>query len=274
MTVSWSKLRGTSEESFNEITTLSNNNIPRLFVDIFGLQFKSPINRIIVTTDVEYNKKEIETPAEEKEETPSTLQKKQISLNLSDIPFLGIEKIPRQREKSDALGKIYFNTIEPEIDKQFKNVVEKINKGWVYAYIKQLRSALQNKILTGAPENYNYLASLIGVDSEVNVVNLDKNIVTSLNEVEAFLKYFVDIMVRRVTKTGSRKDLFDVSDDLGKDVVRKKIKSLLGVEEKDESSQKTSQATPEQELKQIKISEPTEARIVIRNILLEKMKHF
>jgi hypothetical protein len=267
----WSAIRGNNEGEFIQLTTLSNDRVPALFTNTFGLQFNSPIARVMITDDTEYGQKNVEKKGEAPEETPADLSKKQVSFELSNIPFLGIDKIPRRGGSETSL---YFNFPTPNIKNEYNNIIGLLKQGWVSAYVKQLKSALDNGIIKGAPINYNFLGALIGKDSGADVKTLDKDTINALNGIESFLKSFVDIMVRRVRKTGAEKGVYDIEDTIGKQMIKDKLRAILGVEgNTQEPAQKSAQKPGSAPFPKAKIAESTGVRNMVQDILSKNLKH-
>jgi len=269
----WSAIRGNNEGEFIQLTTLSNNRVPALFTNSFGLKFNSPIVKVMVTDDTEYGKKTVEKQGEIPQETPADLSKKQVSYELSNLSFLGIDKIPR---KGGSETSIYFNFPTPALQNEYNNIIGLLQQGWINSYIKQIKSAKDNGVLSGAPANYNFLASIIGKDEKVDVKNLDKDIVNALNGIESFLKSFVNTMVRRVRKTGAEKGIFDVEDTIAKQMIKDRLKALLGVKEQEgQSAAAQKSAAPKSgTAAKMKFAESSSVRSIIKDILSENLKHF
>ncbi|MEK6829599.1 MAG: hypothetical protein AABY15_05765, partial [Nanoarchaeota archaeon] len=275
----WSAIRGNSVGEFIELTTLSNQRIPGVFSNLFGLNFDSSIVKVIVTDDTEFGVKKVEVPAKEvPTETPADLSKKQVSLELVNLPFLGIDKIPR---KGGSETSLYFNFPTAQYQNGYNAIVDAINKGWVKAYITELKNALNNKTISGAPVNFPYLANLIGKDSAADIKTMDQALVNSLSGLESFLKFFVNSLVRRVRKTGEEKGLYDIEDIVGKDMIKSQLKSILGIEKAPESAGNQSKAQVKSEpkigekpFKRAKFAENQQIRGIVKNILSDNMKHF
>jgi len=230
----WSELRG-NPDSDNGISFLKKTNInlqtATKTIDIFRLDISEGIVSAAVSvagtsgavgSDVQKSQKELATSQE--------------SYELAKIPFLGIAKIPRRGGSETS---IYFNFPTENHQKGYQNAVKSLEQHWIKSYITQINSALANNIVTGAPVGYKFLEGLIGKDSDADVNAMDKDLINAFNGLENFLKYFVDTMVRRVRKTGAEKGIVDVQDTVGKDVIKNKIRGLLGV-----SSPKTAVNAP------------------------------
>lgn len=279
MPLRWSAIRGNSVGEFIELTTLSNQRVPRLFSEIFGLKFDSLILKVIVTNDTEYGSKRIEVPAQQNLsniplETPADLSKKQVSFELINLPFLGIDKIPR---KGGSETSLFFNFPTPQSQQGYNSIVDAAAKGWIKAYAVEVKNALDNKIIKGAPSSLPYLSSLIGKDDSVDLKNIDPTLFNSLNGLESFLRFFVNNLVRRVRKTGAEKGIYDIEDIVGKDMIKDRLRSILGVQKAAEVD-KTGPESPSKDVKKnfpkAKFAENQQVRDIIKDILSENLKHF
>ncbi len=260
VTHEWSEIRGNSAVDFLKNTNI-NLQSSNKSIGIFGLDISEGIVSVSVSSPGTSGQV---GSSFKPEETPADLSKKQVSYELANLPFLGIEKIPR---KGGSETSLYFNFPNTSIQDEFNNITGLLKQGWINSYIKQIKTAKDYGILSGAPVNYNFLATLIGKDPSVDVKNLDKDTVNALNGLESFLKSFVNTMVRRVRKTGAEKGLYDVEDTIGKEMIKNQIKSLIGA--KKTTGSKTGGAA-----RKIKFAESSDVRSIIKDILSENLKHF
>jgi len=200
---------------------------------------------------------------------PGSLAKEQQQLSLSEIPFLNIESIPRVGGVTPDV--LYFNFPTASHKEGYEKVVKAIGQGWIKSYITQIKTALEQSVINGAPATHQYLSNIIGKDAGADVTAMDQNLVNSFNGVENFLKYFVETMVRRVRKSGNEKGLMDVADSKGKDIIKNKLKELVGKVE----------PTPKKVVKNAAPAKNTpvkkKARTLqeaIREIISQNLKHF
>lgn len=240
---------------------------PNKSASILGFKLS---DRIVSAKVVSTGKASLKTFTQPGEQAPPAGQE---SLELSNIPFLGINKIPR---KGGSETSIYFNFPTQNHLQGYNNAVKSIKNGWIKSYITQAKSALDNNVITGAPVNYRYLSGLIGTDADADVNTLDKDLINSLNGLENFLKYFVDTMVRRVRKTGKEKGIMDIQDEIGKNIVKNRLKSLLGVESEEEKIPTTTPSAAPVAKKPPKLKVPRakneSIRRTIRDIILNNFK--
>ena len=278
--VRWDRIRGASEAEFNQNTILSNSNIPKIFGDIFGLEFSSPIVKVSVGPSTEYADEKIQRP--EKEKTEEELSKTQETYDLANAPFIGIKSLPDDEDAywndkgvlvKNNIGRIYLNAPDAAYLKQFENVVQNLNNNVIASDFTKLKSLIDNKVINGAPANYLWLANLIGKDTLGNKID-DKNLINSLNRIEAFLRYFVDIIVKYAGKKSRDAGKANVPNDKIKDLIKTNLRNYLGVKvgEKTSEEQPAAQA-PAQIKPRIK---PKNENIVnsLKNIISESLKHF
>jgi hypothetical protein len=265
----WGQLRGQNQSEFKSNTVFTTTSIPNIFTDIFGLTFDSPIK--MLTVDVNTN---FEAPKwSEKEETPKELATKQFVYELDKMPFLKIKQIPRSAKSSDSQNQLFFNFPASEDKKGFESVVNFINKGWLDSYVKSIRKAMDNGIVSGAPSNMPYLANLIGKQENISSENIDKNIYNSLLGLDMFLKYFVNNMVLRAKQSGPNRAIYDIDDEVGKKFIKDTILSMLGKGEAEKVSQSPGKKQPVKKVKKISIPESKVIVDNIYNILSERLKH-
>ncbi len=273
----WSQLRGQNATEFQSNTVFATNAIPGVFTKFFMLPFESPIKDIEIDSSQSF-----EQPKwTEKEETPADLSKKQVSYELSRLP-LGITSIPRKGEGKETTGSVYFNFPSATEQAGFNEVVKALDKNWLNAYIKKVKAALDNGVITEIPAQYPYLANLMKSDIVAEAAKLqaaapliDQDTQNALLGIENFLKYFVGTMVRRFRKSGAEKGLYDVEDTVGRNAIKSKIKSLLSSSiTPGQPKQKVQSANPSKPLKKIKMAESKSVKDYILKILSENLKHF
>lgn len=287
VTVSWKKIRtnkGNDENSFNKNTVLSNSNVPAIFDDIFGLEFSSPIVKVIIGKSTEYTDGKIQRPEKvEPEKTEQELAVTQQQYDLSKAPFLGIKKLGGEYydEKGilvkNNVGRVYFHAPNNEYLIQFENVVKNLDNQVLKSDFSQLRDSLKNKVITGAPAGYVWLAALIGKDTSGNKVE-DKNFIGSLNRIEAFLKYFVARIVKYAGKSKRQQGDTNTPNTDIQDLIKTNLKSYLGIKSDSEVTPTVaSTVAPEVNTGGIKpkISPKNESIVnYLKNIISENLKHF
>ena len=208
---------------------------------------------------------------------PKALSKELQVMKLAELPFLGISKITRPTNKAGEAVSLYFNFPTPEHKAGHGKVVQSIKQGWVKSYITQLRTAITNKALKGAPSTHKYLANIIGEDPELDVNELgDENLVNSINGIENFLKYFVNTTVSNVRKSGAQKGITGVDDKIGRETINNKLKELLGVAEAapEEKTPVATKAAPKSSLNKGANVVKESVRSAVREIISKNMKHF
>lgn len=264
----WSQLRGQNSTEFQSNTVFATNAIPGIFTNFFMLPFESPIKSVGVDSSTSFEQPQWT----EKEETPADLSKKQVSYELSKLP-LGIPSIPRQGEGKDTIGNVYFNFPSATEQAGFNEVVKALEKNWLSAYIKKVKAALDNGVISEIPAQYPYLSNLMKSDivSESAPV-IDQDTQNALLGIENFLKYFVRTMVRRFRKSGAEKGLYDVEDTVGRNAIKNKLKTLLGM--KLQQSKQVAPAQAPKPIKKIKMAESKSVKDYILKILSENLKHF
>ena len=204
-------------------------------------------------------------------QVPNSLAKEQQQFSFADMPFLGISGIPRG--KGGTPDKIYFNFPTANHKNSHGKVVSLIKQGWIKSYITQIKTALEQGVLRGAPATHQYLSNIIGKDADADITTMDQDLVNSLNGMENFLKYFVETMVRRVRKSGAEKGLTDVVDVKGKEAIKNKLKELFGLTEP--LKQKVVKKTAPSGGSKIKNKFLKEGiREAVREIISKNMKHF
>jgi len=256
----WLEVRGQNKVDFLKNTNINLQTATKS-IDIFKLDISEGIVSAVVSLAGTSGAIGAKEPAVSQKE----LSTNQESYKLAGIPFLGIDKIPR---KGGSETSIYFNFPTTNHLKGYKNAIKSLEQNWVKSYITQIKSALDNNIVTGAPVNYPYLSNLIGKDADADISIMDKDLVNSFNGIENFLKYFVDTMVRRVRKTGAEKGLVDVDDKVGKDVIKNKLKDLFGVTTP-EAAPSTPKAAVAQKKPKLKRPMAESVREAVRKILGE-----
>jgi hypothetical protein len=279
-TVSWKKIRenkGIDKGGFDKNTVLSNSNVPAMFEDIFGLDFSSPIVKVIVGTSTEYADEKIERP--EKEKTPEELATTQQHYDLINAPFLGIQKLGGEYYNEKGLpvmnnvGRVYLHASNSEYLTQFENVVKNLNDKFLASDFSQLRDNLTNKIITGAPSGYPWLASLIGKDTtETNFEGT--NFAGSLNRIEAFLKYFVAIIVDYAGKSKRQKGNTNTPNTAVQDLIKTNLKNYLGVKTTESAPAAQAAEAPSESEPINQIKEHKGIVDSLRNIISENLKHF
>lgn len=278
--ISWSSIRENSEQEFNTNTVFSNSQIPKLFTEVFNLQFTSPIIKVIVTNSEDYTQS-VDLGVKEKEKTEEELSKTQEEYDLSNAPFIGIKSLPDDEDAywdergvlvKNNIGRVYFNAPDAVYLKQFENVVQNLNNNIIASDFTKLKSLIDNKIINGAPANYLWLANLIGKDTLGNKIE-DKNIINSLNRIEAFLRYFVDIIVKYAGKKSREVGKANIPNDKVKELIKINLRNILGVKfgEQPHGEQPVTQKTKIQP----KIKPKNESIVSsLKDIISESLKHF
>lgn len=206
---------------------------------------------------------------------PNKLSKQLRSMKLAELPFLGISRIKRPSNRGVEPFTLYFNFPTESHKTGFNKIVKSIKQGWLKSYITQLRTALNNGVIKGAPSTHKYLAKIIGEDSELDVRTLgDENLVNALNGMENFLKYFVNTMVTNVRKSGTQKGATGVDDTIGREVIDNKLKELLGVTKAPESAtQPNAKPKPKKTISRKNLTSEG-IRQAVREVISKNMKHF
>ncbi len=275
--VKWSRIRGASKEELIQNTLLSNSSAPKIFTDIFGLELSSPIIKVSVGTSTEYADEKIQRP--EKEKSEEELATTQQSYDLMNAPFIGVKSLPDApywNEKGvlvkNNIGRVYFNAPDASYLKQFTNVTKNLDNKVIESDFRKLKSWLDAKAITGAPEGYPWLANLIGEDTTGRKIE-DERFIGSLNRIEAFLRYFVDIIVQYAGKKKREKGAASVSDDEMKELIKKNLRNYLGVNvaEQPQNSEEPKEPKKNKPKGGIK-SEGVVGSL--RKIISENMKHF
>lgn len=277
--VSWSELRGQNATELQSNTVFATNAIPGIFTKFFKLSFNAPIKNVEIKSSTNLEKPQWS----EVEETPADLSKKQVSYMLSKLPF-GMPSIPRQGEKKDTIGNVYFNFPSATEQAGFNEIVKALEKNWLSAYIKKVRAALDNGVISEIPAQYPYLANLMKSDvvaeaeaapSEPVTPVIDQDTQNALLGIENFLKYFVGTMVRRFRKSGTEKGLYDIEDTVGKNAIKNKLKILLKPQQvAPVNKTQRKQARRYNTANAQKKNESKEVRDYIFKILSENLKHF
>lgn len=279
ISIPWNYIRGNSESEFFNRVKFSNSHIPTLFLEKFSIDINSPVINIQILESSEKNQK-IESP--QKEKTPEELSKEQYYYDLSKINFLGIKKLNGKKngmyynEKNllvpNNIARVYFNAPNDEYYKEFNNVVKNLDNKILNSDISTLKMWLDNNIIDGAPTNYQWLANVIGKDTIGNKIE-DKNFINSLNRIEAFLKYFVSLIVPYAGAQRRSKGLAGEKDEESKQVqelIKTNLRKILGKEAATTNNQQTSKT----KTKASAFKENFEIPKLIRNILFENLKHF
>ncbi len=269
--IRWGQLRGQNKTEFNSNTVFATTAIPDMFTNIFGLSFDSPVNSVLVDISTSF-----ETPQwSQQEKTPKELATSQFSFDLSKNPIFKLNQILRKRPTSNNPGEIFFNFPTAEDQRGFDSVVEFIKNGWIDAYAKKVKNALENGIVTGAPSNMPYLAALIGKQDGISADTIGKDTYNSLLGLDNFLKYFVNNMVIRTKKGGPQRGVSDIEDAAGKQALKDGLLTAIGkapaVETKPQPVTKTSKIDKGRRLK---LPENQQVRDIVQKILSENMKHF
>lgn len=266
----WNQLRGQNAAEFQSNTVFATNAIPGVFTKFFMLPFESPIKDIEIDSSQSFEQPQWT----EKEETPADLSKKQVSYELSRLP-LGIPSIPRKGEGKDTIGNIYFNFPSATEQAGFNEVVKALDKNWLSAYIKKVKAALDNGVISEIPAQYPYLANLMksNIVSEAAPI-IDQDTQNALLGIENFLKYFVGTMVRRFRKSGAEKGLYDVEDTIGRNAIKNKLKMQLGVKPQQAVPAQTSAPATKQPVRKQKVAESKSVKDYVLKILSENLKHF
>ena len=264
--VLWWEIRGNNHSEFLNNTVLGKSKIPLLFTKKFGLNFDSPIEEIII---IPYKKSYEDIKRSEKQKTPEELSKTQQYYDLSNAPFIGINKLGGEyyNERGvlvkNNVGRVYFNAPNSDVLNNFKNVVKNLNNKTLWSDFRQLKSWLDAKAINGAPENYLWLADLIGKDTTKRKID-DKNFLDSLNRIEAFLRYFVDIIVKYAGRAKRNKGQTDIPNNEIKELIKDNLRKYLGIDSQEEKKQnKTQQKNPKPQKK---------SRIIKENIVLSIKK--
>lgn len=278
----WSQLRGQNATEFQSNTLFATNTIPGIFTNFFMLPFESPIKSVEVDSSQSFEQPQWT----EKEESPADLSKKQVSYELSKLP-LGIPSIPRQGEGKDTIGNVYFNFPSATEQAGFNEVVKALEKNWLSAYIKKLKAALDNGVISEIPAQYPYLANLMKSNIVAEAAPLkaaaplqnaapliDQDTQNAMLGIENFLKYFVGTMVRRFRKSGAEKGLYDVEDTVGRNAIKNKLKTLLGIKSQQSKQVAPGQSKTPKPIKKIKMAESKSVKDYILKILSENLKHF
>jgi hypothetical protein len=193
---------------------------------------------------------------------------------------------------------VYFNFPSATEQAGFNEVVKALDKNWLSAYIKKVKAALDNGVITEIPAQYPYLANLMKSDIVAEATKkiqlatssgaaaplkaaaplqaaaplIDQDTQNALLGIENFLKYFVGTMVRRFRKSGAEKGLYDIEDTVGRNTIKSKIKSLLSPSSPSGQSKQKVQTAKNQ--KKIKVAESKSVKDYIFKILSENLKHF
>jgi len=246
--VKWSQIHGNSESDFTKNTAFSNSHIPELFTNLFKLQFAAPITKVVVTDSTDFTKG-VDWNEAEQEKTEQELAVTQQQCDLNKAPFLGIKKLGGEywNEKGilvkNNVGRVYFHASNNEYLKQFESVVKNLDNNIISSDFSQLRANLANKVITGAPKGYPWLANLIGVDTSGNQVE-DKNFAGSLDRIEAFLKYFVATIVKYAGKSKREKGDTNVPNTEIQELIKTNLKNYLGIESPEGAASEVPGAAP------------------------------
>lgn len=269
--IRWGQLRGQDKTEFNRNTVFATTAIPDMFTNIFGLPFDSPVSSVVVDISTSF-----ETPKwSQQEKTPKELAATQFSFDISKNPILRLNQIARKRPTSNNPGEIFFNFSTAEDKRGFDSVVEFIKKGWLDAYSKKVKNALENGIITGAPSTMPYLAALIGKQEGVSADTIGKDEYNSLLGLDNFLKYFVNNMVVRTKKGGPQRGISDIEDVIGKQALKDRLLTAIGKTPAVETEPQPGIEAPKTNKgEKIRIPENQQVRDIVQKILSENMKHF
>lgn len=277
-TISWGFLRGNSPKEFENRTIFSNSRIPTIFSEKFNIEINSPIVKVTIMSSTETDEK-IQRP--EVEKTEEELAVTQQYYDLSKVAFLGIRELggkyydEKGIPRKNIIARVYLHASNNEILKQFENVVKNLDKKVLDSDFNQLRIYLANKIITGAPINYKWLANIIGQGNyEADTIG-DKNFIDSLNRIEAFLKYFVAIIVNRASKKDKQMGETNILNTQVQELIKTNIKKYLGIETAPNDSPAETPANKKKTTDATKgMRESKDIKKHIRNILYENLKHF
>jgi len=277
--VRWSQIRGQNATEFQNNVTFGTNIIPGVFTKFLMLPFEGAVKNVKIDSSTNFEQPQWS----EKEETPADLSKKQVSYELSKLP-LGIPSIPRKGEGKNTIGSVYFNFPSSVEQKGFNDVVKALEKNWLSAYIKKVKSALENGVVKQIPPQYPYLSNLLSSNniSESPIKKaeplqpaapiIDQDTHNAMLGIENFLKYFVGTMVRRFRKSGAEKGLYDVEDTVGRSAIKNKLKSLLlPTSSQPVKSKKVKKNTQPAAVNRLNIPESINLLESIKDILSKKM---
>jgi len=274
ITIKWKYIRGGDEREFGKMVKFSNSQIPLIFEDKFGIKIDSPILQVIVMSSTEYLEK-IEAPEEKKSE--EELSKTQKTYDLYKVNFLGINNLPNFPYYNDKgvliknnIGRVYLNPPDDEYSKQLENVIKNLDNKIIESDFRKLKLWLDAKSISGAPKGYDWLANLIGKD-ETKVVE-DKNFLDSLNRIEAFLRYFVDVIVLYAGKINREKGKASKPNNEVRELIKNNLRKFLELKSEEEQISSQAKAKTNQKIKSL--SEKKEISNLIKEILIENLKHF
>lgn len=270
----WFEIRGKTPTEFLKKTNI-NLQTANKSIEIFGLDISEGIVSAVMssakTSGVVGSQFKKEEP---KEKTEEELSKIQQHYDLSRAPFLGIKKLGGDYYNEQGIlvknnvGRVYFNAPDAEELKQFENVVKNLNNRVLENDFRRLKSWLDAKAITGAPTKYPWLANLIGADTVGRKIE-DQKFIESLNRIEAFLKYFVDIIVKYAGKSNKAKGNTNVPNTQIQDLIKTNLKNYLGIKSAPASAPETPTTIKP------KITPKSESIVnSLKNIISESLKHF
>lgn len=212
------------------------------------------------------------TPKQVPEKTEEELAATQQTYDLINAPFIGIKSLPSGYWDNGVLvknniGRIYLNASTPAILSRFENVVNNLNNKVLASDFTQLRSYLKNKIITGAPDGYGWLANLIGKDT-VGAKIEDTNFIGSLKRIEEFLRDFVGIIVKYAGNDAKKSGKTSIPDEATQELIKTNLKNFLGIKIEAPTT-KTPQTTSTATSKLKKVNLPEGLVKIIRDIISE-----
>lgn len=278
VSVRWGTLRSDSPQGFEKTTMFSNSEIPLLFTDIFGLKFASPITKLITKSSTDYAE---EAPQwSEKEKSEKELSQIQQKYDLSKVGILGISALPDDEDNywdergilvKNNIGRAFFNTPTGEYLKGFEAAVKNLDSGVMAADFNKLRDYLDNKIITGAPAGYDWLANLIGNDTSGKQIT-DENFLGALKRIDDFLKYFVNRIVKYAGQKKREKGQTDEKHNKVIKMIKDNLRKYLGVNVQDPEEGGGKKKTT-RTIKKPPIGESV-VRDRVRKIISDNLKHF
>lgn len=283
VTHDWSEIRGNTPTEFLKNTNI-NLQTSNKVISIFDLDISEGIESAAVSTastsggvGSSFNKEE-ELEAEKTEQELAITQQ---HYDLSRAPILGINKLGGEYWNENGVlvknnvGRIYFHAPNGEYFKQFENVVKNLDNKIIASDLSKLRASLANKVITGAPSGYPWLANIIGVDTSKNKVE-DKGFIETLNRIESFLKYFVAIIVKYAGQSKRKKGDADTPNTKIQELIKSNLKNYIGVTPKEAPIQQAAPAP----LQPVKPKKSPKRRLgesvidAVRNVISENLKHF
>jgi hypothetical protein len=275
VTKDWADIRGNTPTEFLKKTNINLQTASKI-IEIFGLDISEGIVSASMSSAGSTSARKTEEPVKEPvEKTEEELSKTQQHYDLSRAPFIGIKKLGGEywNENGESVknnvGRIYFNAPDSEYLKQFENVVKNLDNKVIEADFRKLRSSLESGFISGAPVNYPWLANLIGKDKDSKKIE-DARFLESLNRIEAFLKYFVDIIVKYAGITNRAKGNASEPNQQIKDLIKTNLRGYLGRPIAASGAKKTT--TPSKPVKKGSIISE-EVFESLKKIISEKLKH-